>query len=158
MSDDSLLKHLRELLQGGQAHTTFDAAVRGIPVEKRGARPRICPHSPWELIEHIRVAQNDILRFSRDADYVAPKWPDDYWPSSPKPASDGEWRKSVKGYRDDLAAFQQLLQERSGELDQPIPWGKGQTLLREALLIVDHTAYHLGQLVLVRRLQGTWQG
>jgi len=156
MSDDSLLKHLIELLDGGHAHASFDAAIKGIPAEKRGVRPRGCPHSPWELLEHLRIAQNDILRFSRDPDYVSPAWPEGYWPAAPAPKNEAQWRKSVKSFRDDLAAFQELLGERRGKLDEPFPWGQGQTLLREALLIADHNAYHLGQLVLVRRLLGNW--
>ena len=157
MSDDSLLKHLIELLDGGHAHATFDATIKGIPAEARGVRPPGCPHSPWELLEHLRLAQNDILRFSRDPDYVSPAWPEGYWPSSPAPKNQAEWRASVKAFRDDLAAFKQLIEDRQGELDKPLPWGTGQTLLREALLIADHNAYHLGQLLLVRRLQGNWR-
>lgn len=156
MSDDSLLNHLIELLNGGQAHASFDATIKGLPAEKRGVRPKGCPHSPWELLEHLRIAQNDILRFSSEKDYVSPKWPEGYWPASKAPANEGQWRKSIKGYRDDLAAFQELLREHRAELDKPFPWGTGQTLLREALLIADHAAYHLGQLLLVRRLLGSW--
>jgi hypothetical protein len=156
MSDDSLLKHLIELLDGGHAHAAFDAVIKGIPAEKRGVRPRGCPHSPWELLEHMRIAQNDILRFSREPDYVSPAWPEGYWPAAPSPKNEAQWRKSVKSFRDDLAAFQELLGEGRGKLDEPFPWGQGQTLLREALLIADHNAYHLGQLVLVRRLLGNW--
>ena len=157
MSDDSLLKHLMELLDGGHAHATFDAVIKGIPAQKRGVRPRGCPHSPWELLEHIRLAQDDILRFSRDPGYVAPKWPEGYWPPSKAPKSEGEWRKSVKAVRENLAEFKQLLEKNREELDKPFPWGQGQTLLREALLIADHNTYHLGQLLLVRRLLGIWE-
>ena len=154
MSDDSLLKHLMELLDGGHAHVTFDQTIKRIPADRRGARPRGCPHSAWELVEHIRLAQNDILRFSREADYVSPKWPEGYWPETQAPTNEAQWRKSVKLFREDLAAFKQLLEERRGELDQPLPWGQGQTLLREALLIADHNAYHLGQLLLVGQIVG----
>ena len=143
-------------MDGGHAHASFDAAVKGIPAEKRGERPRGCPHSPWELLEHMRIAQNDILRFSRDPDYVSPAWPEGYWPAAPAPANEAQWRKSVKSFRDDLAALKELLGERREKLDEPFPWGQGQTLLREALLVADHNAYHLGQLVLVRRLLGNW--
>ena len=156
MSDDSLIRHLIELLDGGHAHASFDAAIKGIPAEKCGVRPPGCPHSPWELLEHIRIAQNDILRFSRERDYVSPAWPEGYWPAAPAPKNEALWRKSVKSFRDDLAAFKELLWERSGKLDEPFAWGQGQTLLRETLLIADHNAYHVGQLVLVRRLLGNW--
>ena len=154
--NDSLIAHLTELLNGGHAHATFDDTIKRIPADKRGVRPKGCPHSPWELLEHIRIAQNDILRFSREPDYVSPKWPEGYWPASPAPASEARWRASVKSFREDLAAFQQLLRERADELDKPFPWGQGQTLLREALLIADHNSYHLGQLLVVRRLLGIW--
>jgi hypothetical protein len=154
--NDSLIAHLTELLNGGHAHASFDDTIKGIPADKRGVRPKGCPHSPWELLEHIRIAQNDILRFSSGPDYVSPKWPEGYWPASPAPGSESRWRASIKSFREDLAAFQQLLRERAGELDKPFPWGQGQTLLREALLIADHNSYHLGQLLLVRRLLGIW--
>lgn len=156
MDDASLLKHLHELLHGGHAHATFDQAIKGLPTELRGKRPAGVSYSAWELLEHMRIAQNDILRFSQEPDYVSPAWPKGYWPSAPAPKSARQWNESVRGFRDDLAAFERLLREQVHELDKPFPWGQGQTLLREALLIADHNAYHLGQLVLVRRLLKAW--
>lgn len=153
MADDrTLRKQLVEVLRGGHAHATFDDTVDGFPVKQAGVRPGKMPHSAWELLEHMRIAQNDILEFSRSADYISPKWPDDYWPASPAPSGEAEWRKSVQLFREDLAAFEALLQDPRQDLNRPFPWGDGQTLLREALLIIDHNSYHLGQLMLVRRV------
>lgn len=151
-----LLDTLLELLRGGHAHATFAGAVKNLPFDKTGARPRRAPHSAWELVEHMRIAQNDILRFSREPDYVSPPWPEGYWPRSPAPENEAQWKKSIATFRRDLKAFERLLSERAGDLDRPFPWGQGQTLLREALLIADHNAYHIGQLVLLRRLLDAW--
>ena len=147
--DDQLREQLVANLRGSHAHITFDQVVEDFPVERAGVRPAGMPHSGWELLEHIRIAQNDILRFSRSAEYKEMKWPDAYWPPSPGPQSESEWQESVSGFRSDMAAFEKLVQER--DLYKPFPWGDGQTLLREALLIIDHNSYHLGQLLLVRR-------
>lgn len=156
-NDQIVLNHLIELLRGGHAHSTFDDAIKGFPAALAGERPAGVPYSAWELLEHMRIAQNDILRFSQESDYVSPKWPEGYWPSSPSPRNRAEWNRSVRSFREDLAAFERLLQERLAQLTKPFPWGEGQTLLREALLIADHNAYHLGQLVLLRRLLGAWK-
>lgn len=146
-----------ELLEGGHAHAGFDQAVRGFPTGKAGIRPEGSPHSAWELLEHLRLAQHDILCFSLSADYEAPKWPEGYWPAGPAPESDAAWAHSVRAFRKDLAEFEELVRDPNRDLDAKFPWGDGQTLLREALLIADHNAYHLGQLVLVRRLLGQWK-
>jgi uncharacterized damage-inducible protein DinB len=157
MPDDaSLREHLIQLLKGGHAHATFEDAVRKFPVEKAGIRPNGAPHSAWDLLEHIRIAQNDILRFSQSADYESPSWPDGYWPAAPAPAGEMEWHRSVRAFHKDLADFQAMVRDPARDLHARFPWGDGQTLLREALLIADHNAYHLGQLVLVRRLLGAW--
>ncbi len=153
MGDDGALrKQLVEMLRGGHAHATFTDTVAGFPVKQAGVRPDNMPHSGWELLEHMRIAQNDILEFSRSADYISPEWPDGYWPASPAPSGEAEWRKSVQLFREDLAAFEALLQDPRQDLNRSFPWGDGQTLLREALLIIDHNSYHLGQLMLVRRI------
>jgi hypothetical protein len=156
-NDAAVRKHLLALLRGGQAHATFDDTVGGFPLDKAGVRPAGLPHSAWELLEHLRIAQNDILLFSRSADYKAIKWPDDYWPRSQRPDRDSQWEESAQAVRDDLAEFEKLLQDPARDLYAPFPWGKGQTLLREALLIADHNSYHLGQLLLVRRALGAWR-
>ena len=151
-----LVEHLLQMMKGGHAHTTFDQAVKGVPIAKAGERPEGSPHSCWDLLEHIRIAQHDILKFSEGPKWRSPKWPEGYWPKSPKPRDAAEWRASVKAVREDLTGFEKLLRKRAGQLEERFPWGDGQTLLGEALLIADHNAYHIGQLVLVRRLLGIW--
>ena len=151
-NDKPVREHLVKLLEGGQAHATFEAAVKGLPATPKGAE-----HSPWEILEHLRIAQSDILEFSTNPKYVAPKWPDDYWPKSPKPPNAKAWAKSVRAFHADLEAMRKLVAAGSTDLYAPIPHGDGQTILREALLIADHNAYHIGELVLVRRLLGAWK-
>ncbi|PWU02796.1 MAG: ABC transporter [Terriglobia bacterium] len=155
-ADTAVREHLIWLLEGGHAHPKFDDAVKGIPPDRIGMRPEGAPHSAWELLEHMRIAQNDILRFSVSADYVSPKWPEGYWPAVPAPAQPADWTKSVRAFRKDLAAFAGLVRDPAQNLHKKFPWGDGQTLMREALLIADHNSYHVGQLVLVRRLLGAW--
>jgi hypothetical protein len=155
--DQSLRKHLLYLLDGGGAHLDFDSAVADLPAPLRGARPAGVPHSPWELLEHMRIAQWDILEFSRNPKHVSPDWPAGYWPAQPVPPDDATWDKSVGAFRADLAAMRRLVEDTKSNLHARIPQGEGQTLLREALLVADHNAYHLGQLVLVRRLLGVWK-
>jgi hypothetical protein len=150
--DAQLRKQLIWLLRSEDAHVSFDRAVEGFPVDHAGIRPPGAPHSAWELLEHIRIAQNDILRFSRSADYEAMRWPEDYWPPSPGPADPGEWTRSIDAFQQDLAEFERLVKDPGRDLYQPFPWGEGQTLLREALLLADHNAYHAGQLMLLRRV------
>jgi hypothetical protein len=156
-NDNHVRQHLVKLLEGGQAHVTFDAAVKGLPVALRGKRPRGGEHSPWEILEHMRIAQQDILEFSTNPKYVAPTWPDDYWPKSPKPPNDKAWARSVRAFQADLDAMRKLVGAESTDLYAPIPHGDGQTVMREALLIADHNAYHIGELVLLRRLLGAWK-
>ena len=156
--ETELKKQLKALLDGGQAHAKLDEAVTGIPHEAQGKVPEGLPYSPWQLLEHIRIAQQDILAFSDNADgtYKPMKWPDDYWPKSPVPPDAHAWDKSVAEMRKDRTAFEKLLKER--DLIEPFPWGDGeQNLLREALLIADHESYHTGELIVTRRLLGVWQ-
>ena len=155
-SDSAIREQLVQLIRGGHAHATFDDVVRDFPLDRIGIRPPGAPHSAWELLEHLRIAQKDILEFSRSADYVSPHWPEGYWPKSPGPKRENQWKESVAAFRADLVAFEAMIQDPSQDLNRKFPWGDGQTLLREALLIADHNAYHLGQLVLVRRLLGAW--
>jgi uncharacterized damage-inducible protein DinB len=156
VNENALRQHLLELLHGGNAHTTFDDAMADFPFEYAGMRPGGSPHSAWELLEHLRIAQNDILQFCQSAEYHSPPWPKGYWPAAPAPASEAEWHASAKAIRDDLTEFERILEDPARDLFARIPWGEGQTLLREALLIADHNSYHIGQLVLVRRLLGSW--
>jgi hypothetical protein len=150
--DQALREHLVALLRGGNAHITFDQAVRGFPLDRIGKRPRGLPHSAWQLVEHIRLAQKDILRFSQSSDYVSPPFPDGYWPKLPAPESRNQWAASIRWYRKDLAEFEAMILDPAQKLTRPFRWGDGQTLLREALTIADHTSYHLGQLLVVRQL------
>jgi len=155
--DPALRDHLLELLGGGHAHATFDAAVADFPAGLRGKKPKGAEHTAWQLLEHLRIAQWDILEFSRDRKHVSPKWPDGYWPKTDAPPSTAAWNNSIRKFRADLAAMTKLVSEKKSDLFKPLPWGDGQTLLREALLVADHNAYHIGQLVLLRRLLGAWK-
>ena len=153
-SHQSLREHLIYLLQGGGAHLHFDKAVADIPPDLRGRTVPPVPHSPWRLLEHMRIAQWDILEFSRKAGHVSPPWPDGYWPRGDAPPDVRAWEQSVEAFSADLAAMCTLVADPAADLFSPIPHGDGQTVLREALLVADHNAYHLGQLVVVRRLLG----
>ena len=154
--DASLRKHLTDLLTRENAHASFESAIKGVPRDMRGKRPQGSDHSPWELLEHLRIAQSDILEFSRDAKHESPKWPEGYWPKSPAPSSDAEWNKSVEAFRRDLREMVALIEDPSTDLFAKIPHGTGQTILREALLVADHNAYHVGQFVTLRKLLGSW--
>lgn len=155
MSDQPVRELLAKMLSWEDAHAGFDAAVNGIPEEFRGKRAGA--HSPWELIEHIRIAQHDILDFSRNKDYEEMEWPKDYWPASPAPPSAAEWNRSIEAFHDDREGLRQLALDTSIDLSARIPHGSGQTYLREILLAADHTAYHVGQLILARQLLGIWK-
>jgi uncharacterized damage-inducible protein DinB len=152
----SLREHLLYLLKGGGAHLTFDMAVADLPAELRGAKPPGVPHTPWRLLEHLRIAQRDILEFTRNPRHVSPSWPEGYWPAGDAPPDDGAWDRSVAAFGTDLQAMQDLVTDPATDLFTPLAHGEGQTVLREALLVADHNAYHLGQLVVVRRLLGAW--
>jgi hypothetical protein len=152
----ALREHVLYLLRGGGGHLDFDKAVAGLPVELRGARPDKVPHTPWRLLEHMRIAQWDILEFCRNPKHVSPNFPDGYWPKGDAPPQPAAWDGSVKAFRTDLKLMQDLVADPATDLFAKIPHGDGQTILREALLVADHNAYHLGQLVVVRRLLGAW--
>lgn len=151
-SPDPLRKHLLDLLRMKGTHLDFDAAVAGFPIELRGTKPKGAPHTPWQLLEHLRIAQWDILDFSRNPAYREMKWPDDYWPKTPAPPDGAAWDESVEQFRQDLKAIEALISDAGVDLTARIPHGTGQTVLREALLVADHNSYHLGQLVLVRKM------
>ena len=152
---------IRDLLSNAlawqDAHATFDDVVAGIPAEARGTQPAGLPYSAWQLVEHLRITQRDILDFCVDANYTEKNWPDDYWPSSPAPASAAAWNGSIRAFVADRKALQTLAADTSLDLEAKIPRGSGQTYLRELVLVIDHSAYHVGQLVLVRRLLGVWK-
>ena len=156
-SDAVLREHLVKLLSGSEAHADFETAIKDLPAELRGKTPKGAEHSPWELLEHLRIAQWDILEFSRNPKHESPKFPDGYWPDQKAPADEKAWDKSVQAFRKDLKAFCVMVSDESTDLFAVIPHGDGQTVLREALLTADHNAYHLGQFILVRRLLGEWK-
>jgi hypothetical protein len=157
-TDQSLREHLLYLLRGGGAHVGFDAATQDLAAELRGKRPNGTPHSPWEILEHMRIAQWDILEFARDPKHVSPDWPGGYWPKDPAPPNDDAWVRSIESFKTVLEEMCELVQSKSTDLFANIPHGTGQTIIRGALLLADHNAYHLGELVLVRRLLGAWNG
>jgi hypothetical protein len=154
MSDDkdrSLREHLLYLLRGGGAHIKFEEAINGFPAEFFNARAEGVPYTPWQLLEHMRIAQWDILEFSRSAAHVSPRWPEGYWPEEGVGADEDDWHRSVERIQSDLRALEALVEDPANDLYAAIPHGTGQTLLREALLVADHNAYHLGALVTLRR-------
>jgi hypothetical protein len=154
--EDTLRTHLLDLLGGGHAHPDFVAAIAGLPDGLRGAKPPGLPHSPWRLLEHMRIAQDDILRFCLDPAHVSPEFPAGYWPEGDAPPDQAAWDLSAASFRADLRALMDLVADPSTDLFAPLPHGRGQTVLREALLVADHNSYHIGQLVTVRRLLGAW--
>lgn len=153
-----LVDQLIALLRGGQAHVSFDDAVKEFPLELRGVVPEKLSHSAWQVLEHLRIAQRDILEFSAPptGGYQPMQWPDEYWPKSPEPPGPQAWEQSIAAIRKDLEQFESLLLKPDADLFKPFRWGEGQNLLREALLIADHNAYHLGELIVLRRLLGAW--
>ncbi len=157
MPDDKVIRdHVLKLLKGRQGHVDFETVLANLPQEFQGKKPEGAPHTPWQLLEHMRIAQEDILEFSRDPKHESPKFPEGYWPDSQTPPDEGAWQKSVTSFAADLQAMADLVADPSTDLYARIPHGSGQTVLREALLVADHNAYHLGQLVLLRRLLGVW--
>jgi hypothetical protein len=149
--DRALREQLLYLLRGGGAHIKFEEALKDFPVELFNRRAEGVPYTPWQLLEHMRIAQSDILEFSRSASHVSPEWPEGYWPDKTVEAGEDDWHRSVERFRADLQAMEALVADPSGDLYAPIPHAEGQTLLREALLVADHNAYHLGALVTLRR-------
>jgi DinB family protein len=151
-----LREHVLYLLDGGGAHARFDDVVKNMPEKLRNIKPNGLQHSAWMLLEHLRLTQWDILEFSRNSKYKTPEWPKDYWPKTEAPPSAAAWNKSIQQFRKELKALQDLVANPKTDLYASIPWGDGQTILREALLLADHNAYHIGQFVDLRRLLGAW--
>lgn len=154
--DKALRDHLEYLLKGGGAHVHFEDAINTFPPSKRGVFAKGLPHTGWQLLEHARIAQWDILEFSRNPKHVSPDFPGGYWPKTPLPPSDEAWEKSWKSFEKDLKEMIALIKDPKTDLHARIPHGDGQTILREALLLADHNAYHLGQIVYLRRALGAW--
>ncbi|HEY0796463.1 MAG TPA: DinB family protein [Acidisarcina sp.] len=158
IEDRALRDQLLELLRGGSAHATASAAFDDFPADLRGVKPQGVPHTAWEQLEHMRFTLHDLLNFCTESDYLEPKWPDDYWPDSEKPPGADSWEKSLAGFKADMEAFEALVSDPEGNIYAAIPWGQGQTLFREVLLAADHNSYHIGQVVMLRRLLGAWKG
>ncbi len=154
LRDKSLRDHLLYLLNGGGAHASFDDAMGDWPVQLAGVKVANFPHTAWMLLEHMRLAQWDILEFSRNSKHVSPAWPEGYWPTSESPANEAAWKASMTAFKKDLRTMQRFVADRRVDLYARIPWGDAQTILREALLVADHNAYHLGQLVMLRKSIG----
>lgn len=155
--NDAVRKQLLALLTGRNAHQSFDDAVAGLPAELRGVKPDKLPYSIWQLVDHIRIAQWDILEFSRDPQHQSPPWPSGYWTKEVVPVDEAAWQQALNQIRQDRDAFVLLLNDPQRDLYAPFAHGDGQNLLREALLIADHTAYHVGEIILIRRLLGAWK-
>jgi hypothetical protein len=154
---DALRQHVLDLLRGHNAHLDFEAAMADFPSKLRGARHPGAPHTAWQLLEHMRIAQWDILEFSRNPKHKSPAWPEGYWPKTETPPSAASWNNSLRSFRADLKALAKLVGDKKTDLLARIPNGTGQTILREAMLVADHNAYHLGQVVLLRQLLGVWK-
>ncbi|MGD0892705.1 MAG: DinB family protein [Terracidiphilus sp.] len=155
-NNQALREHLVKLLKGGDAHATFEQATQSFPTDLQGKRPKGAEHSPWEVLEHLRIAQWDILDFSRNPKYKEREWPKEYWPETQEPPSKSAWAKSVKAFQSDLQKICDLVSDPKTDLYAKIPHGNGQTILREALVVADHNAYHLGEMVLLKRQLGAW--
>jgi len=155
--DRALRQHLDYLLNDGGAHAKFEDVISDFPRNLRGTKPPGLPHSAWMLLEHMRIAQWDILEFSRNPRHASPEWPSGYWPNTETPPTSAAWNASIRSFSKDLKQMQDLVANPKIDLFARIPWGNGQTILREALLVADHNAYHLGQLVDLRRLLGAWR-
>jgi len=156
-TDSAVREHLARLITWEDSHVGFDTAIKGIPPEFRGKTPKGAPYSLWQLLEHMRRAQHDILDFCKNPNYKELHWPDDYWPKKAAPASVKEWNDSVREFQKDREAFVKLVKDPKVDLTANIPHGQGQTYLREIILAADHAAYHVGEFVLVRRLLGIWK-
>lgn len=156
-TDKALREHLVNLLSAGEAHVNFEKAIQDLPADLRGKVPKGAEHSPWQLLEHLRIAQWDILEFSRSPKHKSPDFPAGYWPKTAAPPNDKAWEQSVQAFRKDLSAMCNLVKDEKVDLFAKIPHGDGQTILREALLTADHNAYHIGQLVLARRILSAWE-
>jgi uncharacterized damage-inducible protein DinB len=156
-SEQEVRRWVAWLLEGGGAHAKFEDVIADFPAGLRGQKPHGLPYSAWQLLEHMRIAQTDILEFCTKPEYKEREWPAGYWPEAAAPNNEAAWEKSIRSFRTDLHRIQELVEDAKIDLHAAILWGDGQTILREALLVADHNAYHLGELVLLRRLLGVWK-
>lgn len=148
---------LEAALHGGNAHATFEEATKGLPQTLLGVVPAGLPYSIWQLVEHIRISQWDILESSRNPSHVSPPWPEGYWPKEKEPGTAADWKRSLKQISADREAFISLLRQRGEGITEPLSHGDGQSLAREAILIIDHTSYHTGEIIVLRRLLKDWK-
>ena len=155
-ADKVVREQLLYLLRGGNAHLTFDQSVADFPLEHINTQPPNVPYTPWHLLEHIRIAQLDILEFVRDPDHVSPPWPDGYWPALVEEADEAQWGRTLSDFRADLRALQNLVEDPNTDLYADLPHAPGYTVLREILLVVDHNAYHIGEFAVLRQVMSTW--
>lgn len=155
-TDTALREHLLHLLRGGNAHMAFDQAVADFPMDRINERPPNVLYTPWHLLEHMRIAQWDILDFMRNPDYREMRWPDDYWPAPDATADEAAWKQTLAAFRADLKAVEEIARDPHTDLAATIPHGTGQIILREILLVADHNAYHLGEVAILRQVMGTW--
>lgn len=156
MNDRQLREQLLSLLRSENAHMSFDEAVADFPMDQINMRIPNGSYTPWHILEHLRLAQRDILLFMTDSGYKEPKWPDDYWPAKDANATPDEWERTIAGFRADLAEFERLVQDENFDLEATVPWGNGQTHLREFMLVADHNAYHVGEFGVLRQVMQTW--
>ncbi len=158
MNADSIVrKQLRDLLSGDHAHMPFDDAVKDFPPEQMNTRPPHVSYTPWHLLEHLRIAQWDILEFIRNPHHVSPSWPEGYWPAQDAQADVAAWERTVAAFRADLQALQAIVDDETADLYTPLPHGEGQTIMQELLVIADHNAYHIGEFAILRQVMGTWR-
>ena len=159
VQEQQLKKHLSTLVSGKGAHADFDTAVKGISSDHYGAEVKGLPYTLWQIVEHMRLSQNDILDYMRNPDYKERSWPEGYWPKEGKPPKKDSWDQSVKSIKKDLREVKTIIENPKTDLFAQVPHGeKGHTILREVLLIADHNAYHVGQIIVIRRLLGDWKG
>lgn len=156
MNDRLLREQLLSLLRSQNAHMSFDEAVADFPMDQINTRIPNGSYTPWHILEHLRLTQRDILVFMTDPDYEEPKWPDDYWPAKDANATPDEWEQTIAGFRTDLAELERLVQDESFDLEKEVPWGNGQTHVREFMLVADHNAYHVGEFGVLRQVMQTW--
>ncbi|MEP6928149.1 MAG: DinB family protein [Ginsengibacter sp.] len=152
-----LISNLTDLIEKGNAHASLDNALKDIPFSLLGERPGNLPYSIWQLAEHIRITQWDLLEFSRNAKHVSPKWPDEYWPKEIAPASEDAWQKCIDEIKADRNSFMELIKNSDDSLDKIFDYGDGQSLLKEALVLADHNSYHIGEIIIIRRLLKAWK-
>jgi uncharacterized damage-inducible protein DinB len=155
--DQNLRKELTEYIENERAHIGFAKALRDLPEKLINKQPKGVPYTFWGVLEHVRIAQHDMVEFIQTADYEKFDWPKDYWPSPKAKATKAMWKASLAAIEKDLDTLKQIIQDAAVDLFAPIPWGQGQTVFREVIQVIDHASYHLGQLVLMRRLEGDWK-